>query len=249
MLELFERCLNAREKYIHSSGEGGDYYIEVEGNMLYILFEWSDGKEDWQSNFDFLPSGEKSIFYVLRALKNNICMSTIPYKDTPSRWRVHRGFLRVWKDMRDEIETRVDNLLKDNSRIKGIDIVGYSHGGAMALFAYEDMKYIYGDKYKIRGFGFASPRVIFGKVPSDVKERIDGFIVIRNGLDIVTHVPPRVLGYRDSGEIVEIGRKHIYTPIGAHYPFAYIEELKEWEKQNCIASAKSIWQLDRKKAR
>lgn len=249
MIELFERCINVKDKYIHSEGEGGDYYIEVDGNVLYILFEGSDGAEDWRSNFDFLPSGDKSALQLLRALKNNICTATVPYKNTTERWRVHRGFLRVWKDMRDDVECGVEKLLKSNPQVSQIDIVGYSHGGAMAFLAYEDMRYIYGDRYTIRGFGFASPRVIFGRVPSDVKKRIEGFVVIRNGLDIVTHVPPRALGYKNSGEIIEIGRRHIYTPIGAHYHFAYIQALKEWEKKSRIDAGAKVWELDRTKAR
>ncbi len=245
MLELFLRCIGVKEKYIHSDGAGGDYYIEVEGDTLYILFEGSDGREDWISNFDFLPDGKKPIKRIIRAMKNNLCSATLPYKNTPSVWRVHRGFLRVWKDMQDAIEASVDKMLAADRDVRNIDIVGYSHGGAMALFAYEDMKYIYGDKYNIRGFGFGAPRVIFGRVPSDVQERIGGFVTVRNGKDIVTHVPPKLFGYRDSGEIVNIGRKHIYTPVGAHYPFAYAVELTNTESAELEAGQK-VWRLERK---
>ncbi len=252
MLELFMRCLAAEGKYIHSDNGGGDYYIEAEGNVLYILFEWSDGEEDWASNFDFLPTGNKPVRRILSAIKNNICLAAVPYKNPSCVWRVHRGFLRVWKDMRDKIELAVAKVLKENPRIDSIDIVGYSHGGAIALLAFEDMKYIYGDRYKIRGFGFASPRVIWGRVPKGVRERIEDFVTVRNGNDIVTRVPPKLLGYRDSGEVVDIGRKHIYTPIGAHYSFAYIEELREWELKNSKKSlaepSRYAWRLDRGKS-
>ncbi len=231
MLELFMRCLAAKDKYIHNEKEGGDYYIEAEGDTLYILFEWSDGSEDWISNFDFLPNGNRPVFQIIRALKNNFCLCSAAYKGTSRVWRAHKGFLRVWQDMQGKIESDVDEMLMKDPRIKNIDIVGYSHGGAMALFAYEDMKFIYGDKYKIRGFGFAAPRVVFGKPPREIEERLSGFVTVRNGYDIVTHVPPRIMGYRDSGEVINIGRKHIYTPIGAHYPFAYIEELTESENK------------------
>lgn len=249
MLELFLRCVSAKDKYIHSDGAGGDYYIETERDTLYILFEGSDGAEDWISNFDFFPSGERPLRRIISVIKSNIQPACVAYKDAPSVWRVHRGFLRVWKDMRDEIEADVDKRLKADASIDSIVIVGYSHGGALALLAYEDMKYIYGDKYAINGFGFAAPRVIFGRVPREVQERISGFVTVRNGNDIVTHLPPRLFGYKNSGDILNIGRKHIYTPIGAHYPFAYFEELKEWvlkrDPQKRIYNTYGSWRLER----
>lgn len=201
MINLYRRCLNA--EYVHTT-EGGDYAIEVDGDTLYILFEWSDGAEDWKNNFDFPAK---------------------PYKRMRDKWFCHRGFLKVWKAMRDEIENRVAETLERNTDISNITIVGYSHGGAMALFATEDMTYLYGDKFNVSGYGFGAPRVLWGYVPKAVRERISAFVTVRNVPDIVTHLPPKVFGYRDIN-IEEIGEKGKYKPIKAHYSSAYIEELK-----------------------
>ena len=201
MINLYRRCLDA--EYTHTN-EGGDYAIEVDGNTLYILFEWSDGAEDWKNNFDF-PAR--------------------PYKRMTDKWFCHRGFLKVWKAMRDEIENRVAETLEEHPEITDITIVGYSHGGAMALFATEDMTYLYGDKFNVSGYGFGAPRVLWGYVPKAVRERISAFVTVRNVPDIVTHLPPKVFGYRDIN-ITEIGEKGKYKPIKAHYSSAYIEELE-----------------------
>ena len=200
MVKLFKRCLNAN--YTHTS-EGGDYAIEVEGNTLYILFEWSDGAEDWRNNLDFPAK---------------------PYKRMKDKWFCHRGFLRVWKAMRDEIEDCVALTLKKHTEIANITIIGYSHGGAMALLATEDMNYLYGEKFNVSGYGFGAPRVLWGYVPKAVRERISAFTTVRNIPDIVTHVPPKVFGYRDVN-IKEIGKKGKYKPVKAHYDTAYIAEL------------------------
>ena len=200
MKDLYRRCLDA--EYIHTT-EGGDYAIEVDGDTLYLLFEWSDGAEDWKNNFDFPAK---------------------PYKRMRDKWFCHRGFLKVWKAMRDEIENRVAETLERNTDISNITIVGYSHGGAMALFATEDMTYLYGDKFNVSGYGFGAPRVLWGYVPKAVRERISAFVTVRNVPDIVTHLPPKVFGYRDIN-IEEIGEKGKYKPIKAHYSSAYIEEL------------------------
>ena len=197
---LFKRCLDA--DYTHTA-EGGDYAIEVEGDTLYILFEWSDGAEDWKNNLDFPAK---------------------PYKRMTEIWFCHRGFLRVWKAMRDEIENRVAETLQQHTDISNITICGYSHGGAMALFATEDMAYLYGEEFNVSGYGFGAPRVLWGCVPKAVRGRISAFETIRNIPDLITHLPPKVFGYRDIN-VTEIGEEGKYKPIEAHYNSAYMAEL------------------------
>lgn len=201
LTSLLKRCLAAN--YIHSS-EGGDYAIEVDKNVLYVLFEWSDGKEDWRNNFDFPCE---------------------PYKDMNPKWYCHRGFLRVWKAIRDEVELKVAEEIKKNINIEKIICVGYSHGAALSVLATEDLTYIYGNI--VNGYGFGGPRVIWGIVPKEVKERLKYFVSIRNIPDLVTHVPPMILGYRNAGTLIKIGEKGKYSPIEAHFAEAYLFELRK----------------------
>jgi hypothetical protein len=58
-----------------------------------------------------------------------------------------------------------------------------------------------------------------------VKQRFEGFTVIRNGKDIVTHVPPALFGYRHAGNVLKIGRNKGYKLIESHYPNNYLKEL------------------------
>lgn len=81
---LFNKCLNANYKHVEN---GGDYALKREGDLLYILFECSNGKLDWKNNFDF-------------PIK--------PYKDMGIKWYCHRGFLRVWKSIKPYLENVVD---------------------------------------------------------------------------------------------------------------------------------------------
>lgn len=198
---LFERCLNA--EYTHTA-EGGDYAIIYQGDTLYLLFECSDGKEDWKNNFDFPVK---------------------PYKQMNDTWLCHGGFFKVWSAMRDEIEEKVRLTLQFNPQIKNITCVGYSHGGPLSVLATEDMEYLYGKDYEVSGYGFGSPRVLWGVIPNAVKYRLRRFTTIRNIPDIVTHLPPKFLGFRDAGVILEVGEKGKYTPIKAHYADAYITEI------------------------
>ena len=200
--KLFTRCLEAN--YTHTP-DGGDYAIEIDGDTIYLLFECSDGKEDWRNNFDFPVK---------------------PYNRMDEIWFCHRGFLRVWKAMRDEIELKVAEEISVNLEIKNITCVGYSHGGALALFATEDMEYLFGDSLTITGYGFGAPRVLWGGVPQSVTNRLKRFMVIRNVPDIVTYVPPAIFGFKHAGDIITIGEPDKYGPITAHRPESYKAELK-----------------------
>ena len=204
MKELFNKCYTA--EYIHTAG-GGDYAIQYEDGTLYLLFEWSDGREDWKNNLDFPAK---------------------PYKRMSDTWHCHRGFLRVWKAMRDEGE---ENVVKNVEWFAGgvrtverIVCVGYSHGAAIALLATEDMAFLY-PGIPVKGYGFGCPRVLWGKVPEAVKQRLSGFVAVRNVPDLVTHVPPALFGFKHVN-LLKVGKLGKYGPIKAHYASAYLEELK-----------------------
>ena len=201
MVNLFKKCLNA--EYIHTR-EDGDYSIEIENNTLFLLFECSDSKKDWINNFNFPMK---------------------PYKRMCDKWYCHRGFLKVWKAMRDEIEIKVAQIMLDHPEIEHIKCVGYSHGGPLSLLAMEDLIFIYGNMIDIKGYGFGSPRCVWGYLPKAVKERMKNFTVIRNIPDIVTHVPPVLFGFKHAGKLLKIGKHFKYFPIKAHYSSAYINEL------------------------
>ena len=199
MIGLFNKILKA--KYTHIEPETASYATEIEGDTLYILFEWSNGKTDWRNNFDFPAK---------------------PYRDMPNLWFAHRGFLRVWKT----IEPSLANLICFGN-IKRIVIGGYSHGAAIAVLCHEYCKYNRPD-IEIEGYGFGCPRVVWGFLRKNVKERFKGFAVIRNGGDIVTKVPPAIFGFRHIGKLIEIGQGKGYKMIEAHYADKYIKELEEY---------------------
>ena len=232
MVELFKRCLNA--DYTHTP-KGGDYAIEVEGDTIYLLFECSDGLEDWRHNFDFIPDPYKDrentprlvLFKgILKSVFGYYKIPTEPYKDTLKKWRVHGGFREVWDDVKYDIEGYVAEILAvHHPEVKKIVCVGYSHGAALAVLCTEDMEYLYGNALEVSGYGFGTPRVLWGIIPKDVKHRLRNFTSVRNIPDIVTHVPPMVFGFRNAGKLVKIGKKGKNSPIKAHYPSAYIEEL------------------------
>lgn len=72
------------------------------------------------------------------------------------------------------------------------------------------------------GFGFGTPRVVWGPLHKDVKRRLEGFVVVRNASDLVTHLPPILLGFRHVGYVCRIQKKgEQFHPVRDHYPDCY----------------------------
>lgn len=200
--ELYERILKAR--YIHIGDETASYCTEREGDTLYILFEWSNGKTDWKNNFDFPAK---------------------PYRDMQNKWYVHRGFLRVWK----VIEPHLQEQINDASIVRFV-CGGYSHGAPLALLCHEYIKYNRPDAYA-EGYGYGSPRAVWGFVRKAVKKRFEGYTVIRNCRDVVTYVPPAWLGYRHVGKMLHIGKEKQHGRVESHFAELYTKELDEYIKE------------------
>lgn len=210
LLTLFKRVLNV--KYITVPDSGASFFYEMTGNRLNIFFESSNGIVDWKNNLDF-PSQA--------------------YRDMENKWCVHRGFLRVWKSAREYLKSPILN-----PNVREIVIAGYSHGAALALLCNEFCVFHRPDLAEhIRGYGFGCPRVVYGTPCKIVRERFRQFYVIRNCKDIVTHLPPSVLGYRHMGNMLHIGKNAGYGPIESHKPQNYIKQLSIAEKKNVKPSA------------
>lgn len=195
MLGKFSKCLNC--EYVHVLNDGS-FATWREDGKLYLYFEHSNGRIDWKNNFNFPAK---------------------PYRNMHNLWFCHRGFLKVWKS----IEPHVSPLIL-NAKVNEIEIVGYSHGGAIAQLCYEYVKYNRPDVV-VTGFGFGAPRVVWGPVSKAVRERFKGFVVVRNGRDLVTHLPPVLFGFHHICEVKTIGKS--VDPIKDHYAVEYIEALSE----------------------
>lgn len=231
LLQKFNACI--RVKYTHVEN-AGSYAIKRNGNKLTLYFQKSNGLRDWWNNFYFPAK---------------------PYRDMKNLWFCHRGFLKVWKS----IEPYIAADIADPT-VTMIEIIGYSHGGAIGHLCYEYVKFHRPD-VKVTGFGFGSPRVLWGCAKKSVKARFDGFVVIRNGHDFITHLPPVFFGFRHICKVIKVReaegcyakikakvkrRKnwrskiggfisavflYIVFPIYDHFPSRYRKALKELDKK------------------
>lgn len=193
-------------------GDQVDYsFIEEEGT-LYIFFQGSSQKIDWIHNFNFPKK---------------------PYKDMDIPYRVHGGFLKCWKQVEDIIINKITELNEnDQYKFNRIIVSGYSHGGALAAFCHECVWFHRPDiRENCWSYGFEAPRIYGGfRVKKELRERWAHFIMVRNHNDIVTHVPPKFIGFCDVGTILHIGRFQHYEGldcISSHLPENVYNSLKE----------------------
>jgi hypothetical protein len=202
LYELFSECLQIKYR---NTGKAANYAMRRTRDTLYIFFEKSNGARDWYRNLDFPAKPYKRMGRTL--------------------WLAHRGFLHTWKEVEGDIAAAVTDMT-----VKQIIITGYSHGAALAVFCHEFVWYHRPDlRDQLRGYGFGCPRVYWGLPVGKCTRRWENFTVIRNLNDIVTHVPPAVLGYSHVGTVLEIGVKGRYTPIEAHYEENILTMLAEYE--------------------
>ena len=202
---LFSRTLHTMYTHVQNSA---DFALRRLGTTLYIYFAGSDGEEDWKNNFSFPAKAYSRV--------DNMT------------WYAHQGFLKVWKTIEDYIAADVMD-----PEVKKIVISGYSHGGALAIFCHEYVWQVRPDlRNAVEGYGFGCPRVVFGIMPREIRSRWERFTVIRNVDDIVTHLPPRLLGFAHVGRMLEIGERRKYSRIDAHRSKNYLTELHRYEDAN-----------------
>ena len=196
--DLFSQCVS---RTYQNTRANVSFDIERIGSELRIWFESSNGALDRIRNLDF-PAR--------------------PYGDCRHLWFCHRGFLKAWKEVRPYIAPKIQDRTIDH-----VTITGYSHGAGLALLCHEFAHFHrYDISNQINGFGFGCPRVIWGPTPSLVRERFRRFLVIRNIDDLVTHLPPALLGYHHASTLLEIGKKGRYSATDAHRPENYLKELR-----------------------
>jgi len=180
-----------------TSGQDVQYRIEVSAQAITLFFQPTESLSDWVHNFDF---------------------PAVPYKDMTVIWRAHRGFVELWKSVRDEVAKKI--LDSYQSYPLPLVVVGYSEGAAIALLAYEDLRFRL-PKALIQGIGFGTPRVLWGPSPD---ARFDSFVRYSVRGDIVTMVPPWLFGFHHVGKSIKVGPVHFPWWV-QHTPEQYLDYL------------------------
>jgi len=172
---------------------GIDVQYRIKDGVL--TFQQTVSKSDWLFNFQFWIT---------------------PYKDMPRKWYAHRGFVALYKSVRDILRPQYKAIT---------EVRGFSQGAALAQLAIEDIYFT--TKKTPLGFCFGCPKV-FLNLPEENKRAFDNTYLINTLGDIVSMVPPWYKNFFSA--LVQLPG-HAYPSFKDHYPDVYREGLKQdWGK-------------------
>lgn len=188
---------------------------EINKDVAMIIFRGSYGKCDWRDNFRF-----KKI--------------VIPFIND-KKIKGHEGFVKQYEVVRTDIhEHLISGRLK---KYRELVICGHSLGGALANQCSLDLKLYFKDIH-ISCITLGAPRVGNPAFVKLCKKHLPGAIRIVNGADMVTKVPPTIMGFKHFGILLTVGARSIFWKIihpklavsgnpFDHYPERYMKHTKE----------------------
>jgi len=175
----------------------------IKGDTLYIVFQGSQGLQDWLDNFKFWQKDVRKI---------------APYGNKESKIRVHAGHIRQYKQVRKYIH----GIIKAATPAR-IVCTGHSKGGALAKLCAVDIEY----NFKVMPDCVVEgcPKVGNKAFQESFDRRIKNCLRIENGDDVVCKVP--IWGYEHAGKKRQIGKKKWYKLYSTadHYPDAYLRNI------------------------
>jgi hypothetical protein len=169
-------------------------------NNIIIVFRGTEYIEEWMRDIDY-----QQVFY-LKNSKNTSLSSLADINLGPS---VHKGFYRVYNDMKNSILSKIEELNPDKT--KNIIITGHSLGSGVSTILSADL--YYSDYKNIVCYLFASPRVgnaQFAALIGNTK-----LYNIINNLDIVPTLPIAV-----APNLYNINQPYIYYNCGEQKTFS-----------------------------
>lgn len=182
-------------------------YGQIDDYLL-IIFRGSDSLLDWIKNF---------LFY----------RKVIPYNGTNPKIKVHSGFLKNYKTVREYIH----NIVKE-SPVKKVFVFGHSMGGAVAVLCALDIQYNFKD-VDVGCFTIGTPRIGNEYFKKSFERRLPDYKQAEYGDDLVPQVPPLFFGFSVLDKFYHIGpeRKKRIGTLKDHKWYKYDEALiKEIDK-------------------
>ena len=198
--QLFSLIKNTKHEEYNESGDSVNWLIKIDHDekVIRLMFEESNGKRDWLNNLNFPVK---------------------PYKKQENVLWVARGWRKAYKSCNDKIQQALIATISDYKNY-GVEIIGWSYGGAMAILAAEDFHFR--TKLKPTLYTFGAPKPIFGKKSKQYVESCCGEIKqYANVNDCVVIMPP-FPGYKHINKIkvgnrkfnlIEWFKPKIYHPI------------------------------------
>jgi predicted lipase len=200
--------------------------ILSEGSGIIIVFRGSESSFDWETDFDTQPERAEFDDKVIRSKIVADQEKVYPYAgESRSGALMHRGFVRAYFSVRDQIHDYVRT-----HDISNVTVTGHSLGGALATLCAVDIQYNFSDKVSIEAYTFGSPKVGNDGFRESYNQRVPNSYRFVQGMDIVPELPRWWQGYRHVDTELRIGPRFSFNFLSArfkdHAIDRYIKELK-----------------------
>lgn len=159
--ELFSIIKNKKDwRHCKSGKLSAEWDIYEEGDIVYILFQETDGVSDWIQNLSFT-------------------------KRRYGKLKFHHGLYELYDLMRDEVIDFVKNIPSNKTLV----VSGWSQGAAIAQICVQDIYFHTGRKSLLISFG-APMAIYGRKTRKACRESVIEAFEYCNKSDIVTYQPP-----------------------------------------------------------
>lgn len=191
-------------------------YIAHNDEVIVLAFRCTTSFYDWLTNFDTTSSEWEIAEDVAQgysgycsALEGLTCCGTSEHKP-----RVHTGFYNNFLSIVPELKQHVEPLLAPDQPPRKLFVVGHSLGAGIANMAacYFLLQFDWNVlPHRLVSVTAGSPRSCQGSMRNLVQEELErygshktAFCRIRRNQDVVTTVPPKILGFKHIGRLVYI---------------------------------------------
>jgi triacylglycerol lipase len=201
----WHKYYNAQHLDDFKSEEDTDGFIGFYEDTLLICF--------YGTNFNQWKDVKNDIYF---------CKKVIPYDGVNPKVKVHAGFLRSYKSVRDYIH----NIIKSHPYNK-ITIFGHSLGGAVSTLCAVDVQYNFPEK-EIECYSWGSPRVGNSAFVKSYNSRVPNTYRCVNSEDLVAKLPPFFFFFKHVDKLVFVGKKKWYRCLGCvndHQWWSYQSEM------------------------
>ncbi len=201
--------------------------ILSDGSGITIVFRGSESKFDWETDFD---TPQERAQFDQQVIKGEIVtdqQKVYPYAgESSSNALMHRGFVRAYFSVRDQIHDYIKN-----HDVSSVTATGHSLGGALATLCAVDIQYNFASKVSIEAYTYGAPKVGNDGFCTSYNKRVPNSYRFVHGMDIVPEVPRWWQGYRAVDQELRIGQrfslKFLSQRFKDHAIDLYIKALRE----------------------
>ena len=197
---------------------GIEGYTKIDNGIFIVVVKASNEDIDWVTDF--------SIWDLNKFWKG--LRKYYPYGDPKNtKVRIHQGFAKGYMVVRESIH---EAFKKSNCSY--VFVTGYSMGGGVAPIVALDLQYNFNLSEDKVSCGFCGPRCFNKAGVESFNKRVPKSIFFKYGNDIVTKLPPPMLGFKHAGILkLQFGNKERWWKMSIKDHADFNELVKEIEKE------------------